>query len=89
MKFEFKNGDVFYLDNDFIIKEMAEYYSKVDGTTIEEALNEVSQLDHYDLEDWLLNNYNWSDIADECEQVERGVFLHNDHWPDVDVISYE
>jgi hypothetical protein len=71
IKIRFSNGEVYEIPADFIASERTNYYAtEVDGFTKDSAEwfeeYEFSLNNNYELEDWLTNNMNWSDIKDQA-----------------------
>jgi hypothetical protein len=70
IKIRFSNGEVYEIPAEVIALERTNYYTTADGVAKDSAEwfeeYKFSLEDNYELEDWLTNNMNWSDIKDQA-----------------------
>lgn len=76
----FPNDEIWAITVKEIADNKAEYYAGVDGVTKDEALKEVLELfesDDYEIEDWAINNMNFSDFENVTPVKESSYDLDN------------
>ena len=73
LRVEMPNGTVFVVPIKPIALSRAEYYASEFNDNVELSLQEdtipLFEYSHYEIEDWFVNNMNWSDIAGEAKLV--------------------
>lgn len=66
LQVEMPDGSKWAVPVHVIAMNRAVYYSKKEGVTVEQSLNEdtlpVFESDPFEIEDWAANNMNWSDV---------------------------
>lgn len=76
-----------------IAMNRAVYYSKNDGVSLEDSLNNdtnpLFESDAFEIEDWAANNMNWSDVEHLAVCTCKGEIDFDDGWAngDKDVID--
>ncbi|HPI81815.1 MAG TPA: hypothetical protein PK122_01080 [Candidatus Paceibacterota bacterium] len=90
IKIQFPNGDIFFVPSQVIAENRANYYSSVDGYEIgsNEWLEEVDYAlnSEYEIEDWLRNNMNWSDLEPYATREEEYEDIdYEEDFPDVSI----
>jgi len=90
VKIIFPNGDIFYVPAQFISENRADYYSTVDGYEIGsndwQAEVDFALNSDFEIEDWMRNNMNWSDLEPYATKEEEFEDMdYDDSWTDVDI----
>jgi len=90
VKIIFPNGDIFYVPARVIAENRADYYSTVDGYEI--GSNEwQSEVDlginsEFEIEDWMRNNMNWSDLEPYAtKEEEYDEMDYDDNYEEADI----
>jgi len=72
-----ETGDIYRVPVYAIVFSKAEYYAKIDETTIEESIfKEVIEefnADNFEILDWAQDNMNWEDVSDFAELVSKKI----------------
>jgi hypothetical protein len=74
IKIRFPNGEIFYISGIVIAESRANYYSDIDdyeiGSSEWDAEVQFALNSEFELEDWMRNNMNWSDIEPHARKEE-------------------
>lgn len=82
---EFSDGAVFSIPVKAVALNRSEYYAKKQGLSVDEVMEKdtIPLFEcEYEIEDWLENNMNWSDIKPHLTKEKEPGMNYKDEWPD-------
>lgn len=81
---EMPDGSKWGVPVEVIAMNRAAYYARHDGVSIEESLNNdtlpLFDADSFEVEDWAVNNMNWSDVEHLAVCISKGETDYEDGW---------
>jgi hypothetical protein len=89
LKIQFANGEIFYVPTRIIAENRANSYCSIDGydegSSEWEAEVEFAMDSEFEIEDWVKNNMNWSDLEPYARKADPDDFDYENGWMDAEI----